>query len=102
MITKILMIISVLSSVCFSSQNHKKTNKIDSLQNVEDIQKFIGEKSTEYITVSEQLQYNDQCRSTYDNLKTKKISDYGMMGTRGLKKLYNVLFDLRGSIEWKK
>ncbi len=71
MITKILMIISVLSSVCFSSQNHKKTNKIDSLQNVEDIQKFIGEKSTEYITVSEQLQYNDQCRSTADSLNFK-------------------------------
>lgn len=71
MIPKILIIISILSSVCFSSQHHKKTNKIDSLQNVDDIQEFIGEKSTEYIAVSDQIQYSDQCKSTADSLNFK-------------------------------
>ena len=32
---------------------------------------------------------------TYDNLKVKTISDYGSMGTRGLRKFYDLLLDLR-------
>ncbi|MGE8556309.1 MAG: DUF6438 domain-containing protein [Chryseobacterium jejuense] len=69
MSSKVLIIISFLSSVCILSQNHKKTNKIDSLQTVEDIQKFIEEKNIDYtITVSDKLQYSDQCKSTGDSL----------------------------------
>lgn len=71
MIPRTFIIISFLTSICFFSQNHKKANKIDSLQNVDSIQKFIEEKSTEYITVSDQIQYKDQCRSTADSLNFK-------------------------------
>lgn len=38
----------------------------------------------------------------YDDMKIKKINDYGMRGTRGLQKLYDILFDLRGRLEWEK
>lgn len=31
----------------------------------------------------------------YDNNKTKVIEDYGLIGTFGLKKLYQQLFELR-------
>lgn len=69
MISKAFIIISFLSSVCIFSQNHKKINKIDSLQTAEDIQKFIEEKNIDYtITVSDKLQYSDQCRSVGDSL----------------------------------
>ncbi|WP_090026282.1 DUF6438 domain-containing protein [Chryseobacterium oleae] len=36
----------------------------------------------------------------YDDLKSKNIRDYGKMGTKGLRKLYEVLFDLRGTLQW--
>ena len=32
---------------------------------------------------------------TYDNLKIKNINDYGGMGTRGLRKLYDTFLKLR-------
>ena len=38
----------------------------------------------------------------YDNNKIKVIRDYGLMGTFGLKKLYQQLFDLRFNQDWKK
>lgn len=69
MISKTSIIISFLSSVCLFSQNHTNINKIDSLQTAEDIQKFIEEKNIDYtITVSDKLQYNEQCSSTSDSL----------------------------------
>lgn len=34
---------------------------------------------------------------TYDNLKVKNIRDNGSMGTRGLRKLYDLLNDLKGN-----
>lgn len=37
---------------------------------------------------------------TYDNLKIKKIRDYGGMGTRGLQRLYDMLNDLKGNQKW--
>ncbi|MGH1518603.1 DUF6438 domain-containing protein [Chryseobacterium sp. JK1] len=53
-----------------------------------------------------EVSYTDSATGTlkivYDNLKVKTISDYGMMGSRGLRKLYNILFNLRGKLEWKK
>jgi hypothetical protein len=39
---------------------------------------------------------------TYDNLKVKKIRDYGTMGTRGLKKLYGILFQMKANQQWTK
>ena len=39
---------------------------------------------------------------TYDNGKLKKISDLGLSGTSGLKKIYNLLFELRFNQEWEK
>ncbi|GEN77393.1 DUF6438 domain-containing protein [Chryseobacterium hagamense] len=39
---------------------------------------------------------------TYDNGKIKKIKDYGLSGTYGLKRLYNLLFDMRFNQDWKK
>lgn len=39
---------------------------------------------------------------TYDNLKVKNIRDSGGMGTRGLRKLYDILNDLKGNQQWTK
>lgn len=38
---------------------------------------------------------------TYDNGKVKTISDYGMVGSYGLKRLYKLLYDLRFNQAWK-
>ena len=38
---------------------------------------------------------------TYDNGQTKAIKDYGLIGTYGLDKLYQLLFDLRFNQNWK-
>lgn len=39
---------------------------------------------------------------TYDNGQIKKIDDYGLVGSYGLKTLYKMLFDLRFNQDWKK
>lgn len=39
---------------------------------------------------------------TYDNGKTKTISDYGMVGTYGLKSVYELLAELRFNQKWEK
>jgi hypothetical protein len=39
---------------------------------------------------------------TYDDGKTKTIRDYGLFGTFGLNRLYNLLFDLRENQRWIK
>ena len=38
---------------------------------------------------------------TYDNGKVKTIEDYGLIATFGLCQAYKILFNLRGSQEWK-
>jgi len=38
----------------------------------------------------------------YDGNKIKEIRDYGLIGTFGLKKLYEQLFELRFNQNWKK
>lgn len=38
---------------------------------------------------------------TYDNGKVKTIYDYGLVGTYGLKRTYEMLFDLRKNQNWK-
>lgn len=45
-------------------------------------------------------QPSSSLRITYDNGKVKTISDYGVNGTRGLNKLYGILFDLRFNQKW--
>lgn len=58
-------------------------NYID-FENLEDeYEVAYSDASTNYLTI------------TYDNLKVKKISDSGGMGTRGLRKLYDVLNSLK-------
>lgn len=39
---------------------------------------------------------------TYDNGKVKSISDYGLMGTYGLDRVYQLLFELRENQKWTK
>lgn len=39
---------------------------------------------------------------TYDNLKIKSIRDYGLMGTRGLKRLYDILLAMKINQQWIK
>lgn len=39
---------------------------------------------------------------TFNNGKKKKIKDYGLVGTYGLKNFYTILFDLRFNQDWKK
>ncbi|MEI9958213.1 MAG: DUF6438 domain-containing protein [Ferruginibacter sp.] len=41
-----------------------------------------------------------EIKITYDNGKIKKISDYGMVGTFGLERVYKLLFDLWRTQEW--
>ncbi|WP_379965433.1 DUF6438 domain-containing protein [Epilithonimonas sp. UC225_85] len=38
---------------------------------------------------------------TYNNGKVKEISDYGMIGTYGLDRIYSLFFDLRFNQNWK-
>jgi hypothetical protein len=38
---------------------------------------------------------------TYDNGKTKTITDYGKIGTYGLNRVYSILFSLRQNQKWK-
>lgn len=38
---------------------------------------------------------------TYNNGQVKKIRDYGLIGTYGLDRLYQILFELRFNQEWK-
>lgn len=38
---------------------------------------------------------------TYDGGKVKKIVDYGKLGTFGLSRAHEILFNLRGSAKWK-
>lgn len=38
---------------------------------------------------------------TYDGGKVKKIEDYGLIGTFGLKRVYEILFDLRENQVWR-
>lgn len=39
---------------------------------------------------------------TYDNGKVKSISDYGLIGTFGLDRIYQLLFELRENQKWTK
>ena len=39
---------------------------------------------------------------TYDNGKVKSISDYGLIGTFGLDRVYQLLFELRDNQKWTK
>ncbi len=83
--------------------------------------KFKGQiKSKDYIQIVELLNYidfpnlndnyqvswtDDQTsilKISYDNGKTKSIYDYGLIGTYGLDRLYDLLFQLRKNQNWRK
>ena len=38
---------------------------------------------------------------TYDNGKVKSIRDYGLLGTYGLDRVYQLLFELRENQKWE-
>ncbi|MBU2929623.1 hypothetical protein [Winogradskyella psychrotolerans] len=44
---------------------------------------------------------NCSLKITYNNGKVKEIKDYGMVGTYGLRKIYELLFDFRFNQNWK-
>lgn len=44
---------------------------------------------------------NCTLKITYDSGKIKNIKDYGMSGTYGLRKAYDILFDLRFNQDWE-
>lgn len=60
---------------------------------------FLNDLDFENLADEYSVGYSDagtiNLKITYDNLKVKSISDYGGMGTRGLRKLYDLLLDLR-------
>ena len=39
---------------------------------------------------------------TYDSGKVKSISDYGLIGTYGLDRVYQLLYELRENQKWTK
>lgn len=80
-----------------SKLSQEKFKEIVNLLNYIDFENLLDEydvgysdAATTYLTI------------TYDNLKIKKIRDYGGMGTRGLRKLYDTLNDLKGNQQWTK
>ena len=44
---------------------------------------------------------SSELKITYDNGKIKTIDDYGLIGTYGLKRTYEMLFNLRKNQNWK-
>lgn len=79
------------------------TIKESDFQNIENLLNYIDfpELKNEY-SVNWTDDHSSLLTITYNNGQVKKIDDYGLVGTYGLKKLYNILFDLRFSQNWKK
>ena len=87
----------LLPGIYTSKLSHEKFNKIIGLLNYLDFENLkdeyevgFSDAATQYLTI------------TYDNLKVKRIRDYGGMGTKGLQQLYNILADLKLNQEWVK
>lgn len=56
----------------------------------------------DHYSVSHTCARTGYLKITYDNGKTKFISDYGMIGTSGLKSLYSYMSELRFNQKWQK
>jgi hypothetical protein len=61
--------------------------------NILDLENYYGVNATDMQTVKLSINFSDG--------KTKNIEDYGLQGTMGLVRLYNLLFELRLNQKWK-
>jgi hypothetical protein len=87
----------IVSGVYTSKLSEKDFKEIIDLVNYLDFENLndkynvsYSDSNTGYLTI------------TYDNLKIKRIQDYGLMGTRGLKKLYGLIFQMKANQQWTK
>ncbi|WP_415324848.1 hypothetical protein [Chryseobacterium sp. MMS23-Vi53] len=74
----------------FSQLSKEKFKEIIDLLNYIDFENLADDYSVGYSDAG-----TTTLKITYDNLKVKTINDYGGMGTRGLRKLYDSLLDLK-------
>ncbi|WP_419487875.1 hypothetical protein [Chryseobacterium bernardetii] len=81
----------------------KSKIKISDFNTIEELLNYINfSKLKDFYSVSSTDNPTSELTITYGNGKTKKIQDYGLAGTYGLKKLYDLLFDLRFNQDWKR
>ena len=73
----------------------------DKYQEIIDILNYIN---FDNLSDSYEVSWSDaqscEMKITYDNGKTKKIKDYGMLGTFGLERVYQLLYALRENQQW--
>ena len=84
-----------------SGKFHTKINK----KEYNEIVNLLSEMDFEKLDNDYQIEYTDAQSSTlkftYNNGKIKTIHDYGLQGTKELKQLYQLFFDLRENQKWK-
>jgi len=85
------------AGVYTSKLSQEKFKEIVDLLNYIDFENLADEYEVGYSDAA-----TTRLKVTYDNLKVKSIRDYGGMGTRGLRKLYDKLIDLKANQEWIK
>lgn len=85
------------AGVYTSNLSKEKFKEIVDLLNYIDFENLVDEYEVGYSDAA-----TTRLKVTYDNLKVKNISDNGGMGTRGLRKLYDILIDLKLNQQWKK
>ncbi|WP_292009884.1 DUF6438 domain-containing protein [Chryseobacterium sp.] len=73
-----------------SKLSQEKFKEVIDLLNYIDFENLADEYEVGYSDAS-----TNRLEITYDNMKVKKISDYGGMGTRGLRQFYDLLFSLK-------
>jgi hypothetical protein len=78
------------SEVYSSRLSQEKFKEIIDLLNYIDFENLQNEYHVSYSDAA-----TNHLKITYDDLKVKTIRDYGGMGTRGLRKLYNTLLSLK-------
>ncbi|MBK1894706.1 DUF6438 domain-containing protein [Chryseobacterium paridis] len=87
----------IVSGVYTSKLSEKDFKEIIDLVNYLDFENLNDEYNVAY--TDSQTGY---LTITYDNLKVKRIQDYGLMGTRGLKKLYDIFSQMKANQQWTK
>lgn len=83
--------------VFYTKINDKEFNKLEEILNYINFENLNKEY---YVTWTDDQSGN--LKITYNNGKVKTISDYGMIGTYGLKILYEKLAELRFNEKWRK
>ena len=76
--------------------SHKEFDELKGLLNYIDFEKL--EDTYKVLWTDDQTA---TLKITYDNGKVKMINDYGLKGTFGLKKVHELLFNLRINQDWK-